>query len=144
MQTLRSDRLHAVFPPPPPRAERIEFGLADLHDVRTLVAIVASERGLPPRRASDLVTAASELAVNSILHGGGLGLATAWGEEGAVLVEVADAGTIEDPTVGQVCPDPTAEHGRGLYIATRLCDEMAIDSGPSGTRVRLRMVSATG
>jgi anti-sigma regulatory factor (Ser/Thr protein kinase) len=85
------------------------------------------------------VVAASELAANSILHGGGRGLASVWGEGGAVFVEVADAGTITDPTVGRVRPAPTADHGRGLYIANRLCDEVSIDTGSTGTRIRLRM-----
>jgi anti-sigma regulatory factor (Ser/Thr protein kinase) len=139
MQTLRRDRLRAAFPLPPLKAGRLEFGLDDLHDVRSLVAAGAAAAGLPSHRASDLVVAASELAANSILHGGGLGLATVWDEGGAVLVEVADAGTIVDPTVGQTRPDPAAEDGRGLYIAGQLCDSVAIDSGPSGTRIRLRM-----
>jgi anti-sigma regulatory factor (Ser/Thr protein kinase) len=144
MQTIRPDRLRAGFPLPPLRAGRLEFGLDDLHDVRSLVATAAAAGGLSPRRAADLAAAASELAANSILHGGGLGLVTVWGDDDAVLVEVADAGTIVDPTVGQVCPDAAAEQGRGLYIADRLCDEVAIDSNPTGTRIRLRMESATG
>ncbi|HEX3736911.1 MAG TPA: ATP-binding protein [Solirubrobacterales bacterium] len=144
MQTIRSGRLRAGFPLPPPRAGRLEFGLDGLHDVRGLVADRAAGAGLSPRRTSDLAAAASELAANSVLHGGGRGLATVWEETGALLVEVADAGTIVDPTVGQVRPDPTSEHGRGLYIAGRLCDELAIDSGPSGTRIRLRMEIETG
>jgi anti-sigma regulatory factor (Ser/Thr protein kinase) len=143
MQTLRSDRLRAGFPLPPLKARRLEFGLDDLHDLRALVTSAAADAGLSPRRASDLAVAASELAANSILHGGGLGLVTVWEEDGAVLVEVADAGTILDPEVGQVRPDPAAEDGRGLYIANQLCDKVAIDSGPTGTRVRLRMETGT-
>ena len=41
--------------------------------------------------------------------------------------------------VGRSRPDPTAESGRGLYIANQLCDEVSIESGPTGTRVRLRV-----
>jgi anti-sigma regulatory factor (Ser/Thr protein kinase) len=144
MQTLRRDRLRAEFPLPPLQAGRIEFGLDDLHDLRSLVADAAAAGGLAPGRASDLAAAASELAANSILHGGGLGLATVWEEGGAVLVEVADAGTIVDPTVGQVRPQPAAESGRGLYIADQLCDEVSIDSSTSGTRIRLRMAAGAG
>ena len=141
MQTTRpeADRLHASFPLAPLKARRLEFGLDELHDVRSLVAATATAGGLSPRRTDDLVAAASELAANSILHGGGRGLATVWSGDGAVFVEVADAGTITDPLVGRRCPDPAVEHGRGLYIANQLCDEVTIDSGPSGTRVRVRM-----
>jgi anti-sigma regulatory factor (Ser/Thr protein kinase) len=141
MQTIRTDALHASFPLSPLKARRLEFGLDDLHEVRALVAATATAGGLSARRTADLVVAASELAANSILYGGGRGLATVWGEEGAAFVEVADAGTITDPTVGRVRPEPAAEQGRGLYIASQLCDEVSIDSSPTGTRIRLRMDS---
>jgi anti-sigma regulatory factor (Ser/Thr protein kinase) len=141
MQTTRTatDNLHAELSPAPLKARRQEFGLDDLHDVRALVAATATAGGLSASRTNDLVVAASELAANSILHGGGRGLASVWGEEGAILVEVADAGTITDPTVGRMRPDPTSEHGRGLYIANQLSDQVSIDSSATGTRIRLRM-----
>jgi anti-sigma regulatory factor (Ser/Thr protein kinase) len=139
MQAIRGEGLSADLPLSPLHAQRLEFGLDDLHDLRSLVAVAGSAGGLSPRRVSDLAVAASELAANSILHGGGRGLATVWAERGAVLVEVADAGTIRDPTVGKVRPDPGAEHGRGLYIANQLCDEVAIESSATGTRIRLRI-----
>jgi anti-sigma regulatory factor (Ser/Thr protein kinase) len=144
MQTIRKTGLHAGFPLAPLHAERLDFGLDDLHDIRSLVAGTAAAGGLGSGRVSDLVVAASELAANSILHGGGHGLATVWEEGGSVFVEVADAGTIVDQNVGQVRPDPSAESGRGLYIANQLCDEVAIDSSPTGTRIRLRMGAETG
>jgi anti-sigma regulatory factor (Ser/Thr protein kinase) len=141
MQTTRTERnaLHAGFSLAPLKARRQEFGLDDLHDVRALVAAAATAGGLAPGRTNDLVVAASELAANSVLHGGGRGLASVWREEDAIFVEVADAGTITDSTVGRVRPDPASEHGRGLYIANQLCDGVAIDSSASGTRIRLQM-----
>jgi anti-sigma regulatory factor (Ser/Thr protein kinase) len=141
MQTTRTEtkNLHADLSLAPLKARRQEFGLDDLHDIRALVAAAATAGGLSSSRTNDFVVAASELAANSILHGGGRGLASVWGEEGAIFVEVADAGTITDPTVGHVRPDPTSEGGRGLYIANQLCDEVSIDSSATGTRIRLRM-----
>jgi anti-sigma regulatory factor (Ser/Thr protein kinase) len=141
MQATRTDRnaLHAGFSLAPLKARRQEFGLDDLHDVRALVAAAATAGGLAPGRTNDLVVATSELAANSVLHGGGRGLASVWREEAAIFVEVADAGTITDSTVGQVRPDPATEHGRGLYIANQLCDDVAIDSSATGTRIRLQM-----
>jgi anti-sigma regulatory factor (Ser/Thr protein kinase) len=139
MQTIHSGGSGASIPLPPLGAGRLEFGLDDLHDLRARVAATATAAGLAPPRVSDLVAAASELAANSILYGGGRGLATIWGEDGAVFVEVADAGTITDPMVGRSRPDPAAENGRGLYIANQLCDQVSIDSTPTGTRIRLRM-----
>jgi anti-sigma regulatory factor (Ser/Thr protein kinase) len=143
MQAMRTDNLKASFPLTPTGAGRLQFGLDDLHDVRSLVAVGACAGGLSPSRVSDLVVAASELAANSILHGGGRGLATVWDDDGVVFVEVADAGTITDPDIGRERPDPTAQSGRGLYIANQLCDEVAIDSNSSGTRIRLRMETRT-
>jgi anti-sigma regulatory factor (Ser/Thr protein kinase) len=141
MQTTRTetDALQAEFSLAPLKARRQEFGLDDLHDVRALVAAAATAAGLSPRRTNDLVVAASELAANSILYGGGRGLASVWGAEGVTFVEVADAGTITDPAVGRVRPDPTSENGRGLYLANQLCDEVSIHSSATGTRIRLRM-----
>jgi anti-sigma regulatory factor (Ser/Thr protein kinase) len=139
MQATRPGDLRASLPLPPLRAKRIEFGLDDLHDLRAQVAATATAVGLSPERVTDLVAAASELASNSVLHGGGRGLATIWGEGGSAFVEVADAGRITDPEVGTHLPDPSNEHGRGLYMANQLCDEVGIDSGESGTRVRLRV-----
>jgi anti-sigma regulatory factor (Ser/Thr protein kinase) len=144
MQAIRTHVSNASLPLAPTSAGRLQFGLDDLHDVRSLVAVGACAGGLSPSRVSDLVVAASELAANSILHGGGRGLATVWDDDDAVFVEVADAGTIADPEVGHRRPDPTAQSGRGLYIAHQLCDEVTIDSGRSGTRIRLRMESGTG
>jgi anti-sigma regulatory factor (Ser/Thr protein kinase) len=139
MQTIRRDRLRAGFPSTPLHAERLDFGLDDLHAIRALVDARASTAGLGRGRVADLVVASSELAANSILHGGGRGLATVWEDGGSIFVEVADAGTIADPSVGQVRPHPSAESGRGLYIADQLCDEVLIDSTATGTRIRLRM-----
>jgi anti-sigma regulatory factor (Ser/Thr protein kinase) len=141
MQTTRTENaaLHDDFSLAPLKARRQEFGLDDLHDVRALVAAAATAAGLTSSRTNDLVVAASELAANSILHGGGRGLASVWGEEGALFVEVADAGTITDPSVGHVRPHPSDEHGRGLYIANQICDRVSIDSTATGTRIRLRM-----
>jgi anti-sigma regulatory factor (Ser/Thr protein kinase) len=139
MQTIFSAGPRASIPLPPNQAGRLEFGLDDLHDLRARVAATATAAGLSPTRVGDLVVASSELAANSILHGGGRGLATIWGADGAVFVEVADAGTITDPTVGQIRPEPAAESGRGLYIANQLCDQVSIDSTATGTRIRLRI-----
>src|ERR1700760_4363296 len=100
MQATKSDGLRASLPLPPLRGSRLEFGLDDLHDLRAQVAATGTAVGLSERRTSDLVVAASELAANSVLHGGGRGRATIWGDHGPAFVEVADAGQITAPGVG--------------------------------------------
>jgi anti-sigma regulatory factor (Ser/Thr protein kinase) len=124
-------------------AERLDFELDGLHDVRSLVGLTGTAAGLPRGRGGDLVVAASELAANSVLHAGGHGTARVWIEDGTIVVEVRDEGVIEHPErLGHHRPDPTEEGGRGLWIANQLCDEVAIRSGTDGTRVRLRMALA--
>jgi anti-sigma regulatory factor (Ser/Thr protein kinase) len=141
MQTLRfTSRQQSPLPPPPAEAERLDFELDGLHEVRSLVSLVGTAAGLTGRRAGDLVIAASELAANSVLHGGGGGTAYIWSDEGVLLVEVRDEGVIEEPSrLGRRQPEPSEESG-GLWIANQLCDDVAIASGVEGTRVRLSMV----
>jgi anti-sigma regulatory factor (Ser/Thr protein kinase) len=95
--------------------------------------------GLSRERTTDLVLAASELAANSVRHGGGSGASSFWREPGALVVEVADAGRIEEPLVGRVRPTPTQHGGRGLWMANQVCDLVRIRSGATGTAVRLHM-----
>jgi Histidine kinase-like ATPase domain len=80
-----------------------------------------------------------ELAANSVCHGGGTDTSRFWREPGALVVEVADTGLIEQPLVGRVQPTPTQEGGCGLWMANQLCDLVRIRSGETGTAVRLHM-----
>ncbi len=141
MQTLRpNESLESRFPPPPADAERLDFEVDGLHDVRSMITSTGIAAGLSESRGGDLVVAASELAANSVLHAGGHGIARVWSEDGAIVVEVRDEGVIENPEqLGRHEPDPSGAGGRGLWIARQLCDEVAIRSGTDGTRVRLRM-----
>ena len=123
----------------PAGAERMEFALADLHAVRALVAAQAGAAGLPPRRAEALITAAGELAANSVRHGGGAGLLGVWVADGRLVVEMEDTGAIGEPLAGRVRPDVAQLSGRGLWLANQLCDLMQIRSGSGGTRIRLQM-----
>jgi anti-sigma regulatory factor (Ser/Thr protein kinase) len=82
------------------------------------------------------VIAASELAANSVAHGGGT-LRT-WQDDGRLLVEFEDGGAIAKPLAGRLRPEPTQEGGRGLWLANQLCDLVQIRSRPGRTTVRLR------
>jgi anti-sigma regulatory factor (Ser/Thr protein kinase) len=127
------------FEPRPPSAREVIFGRDGLHDVRRLVAEESAAAGLSRERITDLALAASELAANSVRHGGGHGTSRFWREPGTLVVEVVDAGRIEQPLVGRVRPTPTQEGGRGLWMANQLCDLVRIRSGQHGTTVRLHM-----
>ena len=124
----------------PPGTAGFEFDRADLAEVRRRVEESAEAAGLSGSRMTDLILAASELAANSVAHGGGGGTLRLWTEDSRLLVEFHDGGRIEDPLVGRVRPSITQEGGRGLWLANQLCDLVQIRSGEDGTTVRLHAV----
>ena len=82
----------------------MRFSTGPLHDFRKFVADHARAFGLSSQRTDDLVLAANEMATNSVLHGGGSGLARVWGEDETLLCEIRDAGRIDNVMVGRVRP----------------------------------------
>ncbi len=133
------DPFSGDFEPSPTGARELAFDRGGLHDLRSLVATEAETAGLSRERTTDLVLAASELAANSVCHGGGHGTSRFWREPETLVVEVADAGHIEQPLVGRLRPTPTQTGGRGLWMANQVCDLVRIRSGEMGTAVRLHM-----
>jgi anti-sigma regulatory factor (Ser/Thr protein kinase) len=129
------------LPPPASRPEEVAFDLTELAEVRHRVAAAAEAAGMDPLAVADLVTATSELAANSVMHGGGTGRLRLWHEEGRLLAEVEDGGRIEEPLVGRLRPDVSQEGGRGLWLANQLCDLVQIRSGDRGTTVRLHLLA---
>ena len=135
------DCFAGALPPPAAMPETITFGLTELGEVRHRVAAVAEAAGMDRLAVADLVTATSELAANSVMHGGGTGTLRLWREEGRLLAEVEDRGHIEEPLVGRLRPDVQQEGGRGLWLANQLCDLVQIRSGERGTTVRLHLLA---
>ncbi|MGN6586963.1 MAG: anti-sigma factor RsbA family regulatory protein [Solirubrobacterales bacterium] len=127
--------------PPAVQPETVHFGLGGLSEVRRRVAAAAEREGMGPRGVADLVIATSELAANSVMHGGGTGTLRIWREDGSLLTEVEDRGRIEEPLVGRLRPGITQEGGRGLWLANQLCDLVQIRSGEHGTVVRLHVLA---
>jgi anti-sigma regulatory factor (Ser/Thr protein kinase) len=123
--------------PRPAGAEAFEFDRDKLADVRRRVKRAAERAGLPVSDAADLIIAASELAANSVAHGGGSGTLRTWRDDGRLLIEFEDGGSIEAPLAGRLRPEPTQEGGRGLWLANQLCDLVQIRSRPGRTTVRL-------
>jgi anti-sigma regulatory factor (Ser/Thr protein kinase) len=121
----------------PAGTETFGFDRGTLAEVRRRVERAAERAGLPAQNAADLVIAASELAANSVAHGGGSGTLRTWQDAGRLLVELEDGGSIEEPLVGRLRPEPTQEGGRGLWLANQLCDLVQIRSAPGRTAVRL-------
>jgi anti-sigma regulatory factor (Ser/Thr protein kinase) len=109
----------------------------DLAAVREFVRVRAVRLGLPEQRAELLTIAVSELATNTLQHTSGGGLVRVWAEPGLLICDVLDHGPMR--AVPRAMPAADSPRGRGLAIVERLCDEVAISTGPDGTRVRLRL-----
>jgi anti-sigma regulatory factor (Ser/Thr protein kinase) len=126
------------LPDPPTTPHELRFRRAELHDVRQFVSALAAGV-LPDARAADLVLAASELATNSVLYAEGGGIVRVWHDEAALVCEVSDGGTIEQPLVGRERPTPDRTSGRGLWLVNQLCDLVQMRARPAGNVVRLHM-----
>lgn len=118
---------------------RFEPGAESLRELRRLLVDRASACGLGPTKADDLVLAASEVATNSIRHGGGEGVLRLWTEGRTAICEIADAGRIEDPLVGRGRPAPDLGSGYGLWLANQVCDLVQIRTFRDGSVVRLHV-----
>jgi anti-sigma regulatory factor (Ser/Thr protein kinase) len=127
----------APLPVPPEDAVPLDFRLADLAVVRDAVRRGALVAGLAEDAADDLALAAHEVATNSIQHGGGRGRVFLWTRPEAFVVEVRDAGRIDDPMVGRDPVELGSECGRGVWMANQLCDLVQVRSSAHGTAVRL-------
>jgi anti-sigma regulatory factor (Ser/Thr protein kinase) len=136
------------FPPPPapdlgaPTAE-LTFTASGLGELRYLVAEVAAQGRTDPDRVADLVLAVNEIGSNSVEHGSGRGVLRLWASGDGVTAEVTDSGTAHLPFPGMVAPATTGVRGRGLWLASELCDVLQVWSDPAGTVVRLRMEPPT-
>lgn len=138
----KDDHFSGEFPARPPAMDSLAFGREGLAQVRRRVEKAATLVGLAADRTADLVLAASELAANSVVHGGGKGILRIWRDGERLVVEVEDRGLIEEPLVGRVRPASAQHGGLGLWLANQLCDLVQIRSGAAGTTVRLHAAVA--
>ncbi|MEV7075741.1 sensor histidine kinase [Streptomyces sp. NPDC093990] len=118
--------------------EEFIYASGDLQALREKISTCAEQLGLGGHRLRELHLAATEVATNSIRHGGGHGTLRTWGEERRLVCEFRDAGYISDPLAGRRRPTSTQAGGRGLWLAHQLCDLVEIRSAPdTGTTIRL-------
>jgi anti-sigma regulatory factor (Ser/Thr protein kinase) len=129
------------LPPPPDAAHRLAFTRDNLSELRKLVTWCATSAGFTPHRTSDLALAATEVATNSILHGGGEGMLAVWREPGALVCHVRDRGRISDPLVGRERPEPDKLRGRGMWLVNQLCDLVEVRFQAGGNVVRFRLAA---
>lgn len=125
-------------PPDSYDGDELAYGFRNLPAVREYVSRAAAAQGLSAERVRDLMLAASEIASNSVRHGGGRGTLRAWVQDGSLICEFRDAGVITDPLAGRIRPTASNPGGRGLWFVHQLCDLVEIRSDArDGTRVRL-------
>jgi len=112
---------------------------AQLAAVRKQVEALARQCRLAMERVSDWVTAVHELMTNVVRHGGGAGQLRIW-EDGHLVCEIRDTGpgfAAADYIGSRGRPPLSASGGMGLWIAQQMTDDLQIDSGPTGTVVRV-------
>lgn len=137
MRTGHLEAFAAPLPKPAGAVLRGGYEPGDVPATRRTVAQYARRCGLREDQIEVLELAASELATNSIRHGGGAGTLAMWLEDGAVIVEFSDSGHLADPLTGRLVPPSHSTGGRGLYLVHQLCDLVQVRSSPGGTTVRV-------
>ena len=140
---LGPDVIAEPFADPLPRPggafDALSFDAEGIGEVRRFVGEAAARAGVPYERRRDLVLAASEVATNSVRHGGGAGVLRAWSEHDAFICEFRDRGGVADPLAGRVEPLPGRPAGRGLWLANQLCDLVQVRALADGGVVRLHV-----
>jgi anti-sigma regulatory factor (Ser/Thr protein kinase) len=132
-----TDAFAADLPKPTEGVLRGVFGELDVPATRRTVAQYARRCGLSEEQVEVLELAASELATNSVRHGGGTGTVAMWLEPGAVVIEFSDSGHVADPLTGRLMPPLDSVGGRGVYLVNQLCDLVQLRSSDRGTTVRV-------
>jgi anti-sigma regulatory factor (Ser/Thr protein kinase) len=126
---------------PEPSGAVEEFDLAGLalDRVRRLAGDHAAAAGLDERRSSEFVVAVNEAVTNTVRHADGIGVLRLWREDGSVICDVVDHGSIRDPLAGRLPADTTDTNGRGLWLINQLCDLVQIRSSETSNVVRMHM-----
>jgi anti-sigma regulatory factor (Ser/Thr protein kinase) len=128
--------------PPVSGAPLVVMSLTDppaVRRARRAVEAIARHLGWQHAAISDLLLVMSEVALNSLAHGGDDRRMHVWVERAAITCEVTDDGDgPADPLVGYRPPENPCRAGAGLWIANQLSDWLAIEHRDGVTRVRFR------
>jgi anti-sigma regulatory factor (Ser/Thr protein kinase) len=122
--------------PRPAGVAWVGFASETLVEPRRAAVAEASRAGFSADRIADLELAVSELATNSVVHGGGRGEFGVWREDDWLVLEVRDRGRLTDPLAGRRPPAPTVPGGRGLLMVNLLADLVRVHTTGKGTAVR--------
>ncbi|MEU1191387.1 sensor histidine kinase [Streptomyces sp. NPDC005859] len=120
--------------------QELSYTHGDLAAIRSKVTQCATDAGVSEDQLRKLAVAVTEIATNSIRHGGGRGTLRTWSRDSTFLCEFRDAGYIPDVMAGRTRPTVDQIGGRGLWLAHQLCDLVEIRSTrDQGTTIRLHV-----
>ncbi|HEX8345207.1 MAG TPA: ATP-binding protein [Actinoplanes sp.] len=116
-----------------------EFGGGHLGGMRSALARVAADHRLTDRAQFNFILVVNELTTNAIRHGGGRGCVRLWRQDDDLWCEVVDDGPgIDDVALRRMREPGPGARGHGLWLTRHICADVHIDTGPAGTRIRLR------
>jgi anti-sigma regulatory factor (Ser/Thr protein kinase) len=122
-----------------------DFDRDTLDETRDAVLTQGAGHGLADLALYNFTLAVTEVVTNAVRHGGDRGHLSMWRDADDLVVEVADRGNgIPAPRRAPTGPRPGQVGGWGLWLTRQICSSVTIDSGPTGTRVRLRYPLPTG
>lgn len=127
------------LPEPDAPTTALPFDGRHLSALRARVAHAAAGAGMTPARVPDLILAVSEVAANSVRHGGGRGLLRMWRQSASLVCEISDRGRLKDPLAGRRRPVLGQIGGYGLWVANQVCELVQVRTLPTGTVVRLHI-----
>ena len=120
------------------------FDAGSLYTLRAAVAAHATQAGLAPGRADDLVIAVHELAANAVRHGAGHGRLRIWRSDQALRCEITDDGLpqAEDAEDTTTTTEWRTEPGHGLSLVRQVADHTTLSSGRDGTSATITFALA--
>ncbi|MGW6931399.1 anti-sigma factor RsbA family regulatory protein [Lentzea sp. NPDC054927] len=113
-------------------------GAGAMAAVRTFAREQAVKFGLAHDRVDDFALAVTELATNSVRHGGGESTVRVWAESESIVCQVNDNGHITDVLAGRTPVHANDPGGRGLLLVNRLADLVRTQTTSSGTAIQVR------
>ena len=92
--------------------------------------------GLSPDRIADLQLVVTELATNSLQHGGGTSRLAFWEHDDHLVCEARDSGYLVDPLAGRRPPAKDRPSPSGLFVVNALADLVRTHTSPDGTTIQ--------
>jgi anti-sigma regulatory factor (Ser/Thr protein kinase) len=107
---------------------------ADLAGARRCGTRYARLLGMSADRIADAQLITTELATNSLAHGGGVCWLAFWHDSGHLVCEARDIGHLADPLVGRR-PPAEGSGPYGLFVVNAIADLVRTHTSPSGTTI---------